>query len=418
VAHEAENINDMQEPFDPFSQEFRADPYTTYRRFREQDPIHFRPTVNPLSDGTWYLFRYADIAGALKDGRLRREVQQLLPPGAMPEIPEEHRPFMQLANNWMLLRDPPVHTRLRMLVNRAFTPRTVESRRAHIAAIANNLIDEVEADGRMDLIGDFAFLLPVTVIAEMLGVHSEDHRQFRDWAVALASAVDVRTSNDAHLEASHAAVQLSAYLQDVIADRRKTPQDDLISHLIAVQEAEGTERLSDEEMVATAILLLVAGHETTTNLIGNGTLALLQNRAQWEGLLANAGGVVTAVEELIRYDSPVQITFRVAFEDMEIGDQPIKRGDTVGMVLGAANRDPEHYPDPETLDVTRKPRIPGSFGFGIHFCLGAGLARAEGQIALETLLRRTPDLQLASDGEPAWRPTIAFRGLERLPVTF
>lgn len=408
----------LVDAFDPFSAEFRADPYPVYRYYREQDPVHFRPTDNPLSDGTWYLFRYADVAAALKDRRLGREIQQLLPPGMQPEIPETHQPFVQMANNWMLMRDPPTHTRLRLLVNRAFTPRTVETRRAHIADIANELLDEIETAGSMDLIADFAFLLPVTVIAEMLGVHTSDRRQFREWAVDLAAAVDVRTSDDSHIAASQAAVQLSAYLQDVVADRRKTPQDDLVSHLIAVQDVDGMEKLSDDEMIATLILLLVAGHETTTNLIGNGTLALLRNRSQWEYLLANPDGIVPAVEELLRYDSPVQMTFRVVFEDSEIGGQPLRRGDTVGMVLGATNRDPEHYPDPEKLDVARTPKVPGSFGFGIHFCLGSGLARAEGQIALETLLRRTPNLAVASDGPSDWRPTIAFRGLERLPVTF
>lgn len=405
------------ESFDPFASGFLEDPYAVYSRYRSLDPVHLRLRASAEGLRSWYLFRYQDISNALKDSRLGREHARALPPEAILPLPEEHRPFREMSSNFMLFRDPPVHTRLRSLVNRAFTPRTVEKRRDHIAAIANDLIDEVASSGRMDLIGDYAFLLPVTVIAEMLGVHQHDRRQFREWASALAAAIDVRTTNDAHVAASEATVGLTAYLRDVFAEHRRRPQDDLISQLIEIQSAEGPEKLSDDEMVSTCILLLIAGHETTTNLIGNGTLALLQNRGQWEALVQDPSGVVTAVEELIRYDSPVQMTFRLAFENLEIGGRQIKRGEQVGFVLGSANRDPAHYDDPKRLDITRKPRIPGSFGFGIHFCLGAGLARAEGQIALETLLRRAPNLQLTTD-TPQWRTNIVFRGLESLPVTF
>lgn len=405
------------EPFNPHTAEFSANPYATYRYYRERDPVHPGTPILSTTPGLWYLFRYADIAEALKDNRLGRETHRLAPSDARPPDPEEHRPFKEMASNFMLFRDPPTHTRLRMLVNRAFTPRTVEKRRASIAAIADELVDAVAPAGQMDLITDFAFQLPVAVIVEMLGVRIEDRTKFREWAGRIAAAVDVRTSNDALIPASEATLNLTAYLDEIIDERRLEPQDDLISQLVAVQDQEGPERLSDDEMIATCVLLLIAGHETTTNLIGNGTLALLQHREQWDALLDGQAEVVNAVEELVRYDSPVQMTFRAAFEDLAIGDQPIRRGEMIGMVLGSANRDPERYPDPERLDVTRKPDVPASFGFGIHFCLGAGLARLEGQVAFETLLRRLPNLQLATD-MPRWRPNIAFRGLESLPVTF
>lgn len=405
------------EPFDPFVPGMKSNPYEHYRLYREQDPVHQRPPSEFNPRGSVFLFRYADIAAALKDNRLGREHQKLIPEDQRPEIPEAFKPFANMSHNWMLFRDPPTHTRLRMLVNRAFTPRTVEKRKDAIARIADDLIDEVEARGEMDLIADFAFPLPVTVIAQMLGVRYDDRRQFREWSATLATAIDVRVSDEGYGAASVATLALTEYLQEIFADRRRNPQDDLISTLLEIQRTEGQEKLSDDEMVATCVLLLVAGHETTTNLIGNGTLALLQNRDQWDLLVSNPDLVTRAVEETLRYDSPIQMTFRYAFENVEIDGVTIQPGQQVGMMLGSANRDPGHYPDPDRLDVTRAPRVPGSFGFGIHFCLGAGLARAEGQIALETLLRRTPNLQLASS-LPEWRENIAFRGLERLPVTF
>ena len=405
--------------FDPQSPEFHADPYPVYRRYREADPVHVMPPTDFSPQGRVFLFRYADIATALKDNRLGREPGSHNPDLQPKEMPEAFKPFAEMSSNWMLFRDPPVHTRLRMLVNRAFTPRTIENRKHEIAGVADDLIDEVEQQGEMDLIADYAFLLPVTVIAQMLGVRYDDRRMFRGWSASLAAAIDVRATNDAYAEASVSTLALTEYLHDIFAEHRSNPQDDLISALLDIQREEGQARLSDDEMVATCILLLVAGHETTTNLIGNGTLALMRQRDQWDALLANPDGITTAVEETLRYDAPVQMTFRRAYEDIAMDGVTIKAGQSVGFVLGSANRDPEHYPEPERLDVTRQPKVPGSFGFGIHFCLGAGLARAEGQIALETLLRRTPNLRLASCAEPPeWRPNIAFRGLERLPVTF
>jgi cytochrome P450 len=235
--------------------------------------------------------------------------------------------------------------------------------------------------------------------------------------MALAAGIDVRSSPEVFARASEAVLGLSAYLETIIAERRRRPQDDLITSLVAVQAQEGPTRLSDEELLATCVLVLVAGHETTVNLIGNGTLALLQRRDQWEQQAREPARVANAVEELLRYDSPVQMTFRFALEDVEIGGRQLRCGDNVALVLGAANRDPEQFADPDRLDIGRQVGSLSSFGFGIHFCLGAPLARAEGQIALATLLRRLPDLRLATN-TPEWRDTIAFRGLKQLPVTF
>ncbi len=405
------------EPFDPFRPDFRADPYPVYRRYREQAPVNWGIAAIPGFPGCWYFFRYRDVEAGLKDPRFGRELRRLVPPEALPPVPEAHRPFVQAVGNFMLFRDPPTHTRLRSLVSRAFTPRMVERRRPRIAAIADELLDAVEPRGAMDLIADYAFPLPVMVIAELLGVRPEDHDRFRAWSMAVAAAIDVRATADVYAVASEATVGLMDYLRDVVAERRQRPEDDLISGLVAIQQEGGDDRLTDDELLATCGLLLVAGHETTVNLIGNGLLALLRHPEQWERLSREPAGVTNAVEELLRYDSPVQMTFRFAFEDVALDGQAIKRGDQVCFVLGAANRDPEQFPDPERLDIGRRVSWPSSFGFGIHYCLGAPLARLEGQLALEAVLRRMPGLRLATDTTD-WRDNIALRGLQRLPVTF
>jgi cytochrome P450 len=272
----------------------------------------------------------------------------------------------------MLLRDPPVHTRLRSLVTKAFTPRAVRALAPQIEAAAAELLDLATARGRsMDLIADFAFPLPVTVIAHVLGVRPEDRGRFREWSMALATAIDLDDGLDPDIRsrADRATRELGDYLRGIVAERRRAPRDDLISALLAAEE-EGT-RLSEEELIATLILLLVAGHETTVNLIGNGTLALLRHPHELTRLREAPDLVPGAVEELLRFDSPVQMTFRVVFEQIELDDKTIHPGDWVCFVLGSANRDPANYPDPDRLDVARTPGRTAAFGMGIHYCLGA-----------------------------------------------
>jgi cytochrome P450 len=407
-------MGDPLAAFDPFGEEFVADRYAVYRRYRDAGPVHFGAPAVPGATGTWYVFGHGAVAAGLKDTRCVRELGRLVPAGSLPEMPEPYRPFWDMARRWMLFKDPPDHTRLRSLVSQAFTPRRVRELEPRIEAAAADLLDGARRLGGVDLIADYAYPLPVLVIAELLGVDASERHALRRWSAAIGAAIDLRTSSDAYLAASAAAHEVKAFLQGFIDERTREPRDDLISDLITSRDDD--ERLDDEELVATLVLLLIAGHETTTNLIGNGTLALLEHPEQLELLRADSSLVPNAVEELLRFDSPVQATFRHAGEAMVIGDRAIARLDQVGFLIGAANRDPAVFDDPDRLDVTRSVGRHSAFGLGIHFCLGAPLARLEATIAFRTLLDRAPGLALATS-EPAWREGVGFRGLEALPVT-
>ncbi|HEV2125485.1 MAG TPA: cytochrome P450, partial [Chloroflexota bacterium] len=365
----------------------------------------------------WYVTSYTDVQTLLTHPHIGRQANRDVPPEARPPIPEAYRPFVETAGQMMLFRDPPDHTRLRALVNRAFTPSVVERMRPRISEQAHDLLDKVIAKANtgnpVDLIADFAFPLPVTVIADMLGVPIEYREDFRTWSDALAAAIDVRQTREATARASEATIALRAFLTKLIEDRRRDQRSDILSALIAVEDQ--GDRLSQDELIAMCFLLLAAGHETTVNLIGNGLLALLQHPDQLERLRRDPTLIVSAVEELLRFDSPVQLTGRVALQDVEVRGRQIKKGQQLSLVLGAANRDPEQFADPDRLDIGRHPNRHLSFGMGIHFCLGAPLARAEGQIALGACLQRLPGLRLASD-RVEWREMIAFRGLKTLLV--
>jgi cytochrome P450 len=403
--------------FDPYQPGFLLDPYPFYHRIREVDPVNWSAVPGSGPDGAWYLFRHDDILALLRDQRLGREWQRLLPPGETPPVPPPDS-FGAMVENWMLFRDPPTHTRLRSLVTKAFTPRAVQALRSQIEAAADDLLDRALDRGReMDLIADFAFPLPVTVIALILGVRPEDRGQFREWSMALAKAIDLDKGLDPEIGAlaDRATRGLGDYLRVIVAERRQAPADDLISGLLAAEE--GGIRLTEEELIATLVLLLVAGHETTVNLIGNGTIALLRNPDQLARLRDAPDLMTGAVEELLRYDSPVQITFRFVFEEIELRGKTIRPGEWVGFVLGSANRDPAVYPDPDRLDVGRTVGRTAAFGMGIHFCLGAPLARLEGEVAFRALLTRCPDLRLATEA-PDWRSGIVLRGLKSLPVAY
>jgi pimeloyl-[acyl-carrier protein] synthase len=318
----------------------------------------------------------------------------------------------------MLDRDPPDHTRLRSLVSKAFTPRVVEALRPHIQKIVDSLLDRVAGANAMDLIEDFAYPLPVIVICEMLGVPFEDHERFKQWGLDIARGLDsilLPPDSDVARRSDAARSALTAYFRELIAERRASPRADLLSGLIAAEEV--GDRLREDELLATCILLLVAGHETTVNLIGNGTLALLRHRDQLRRLREDPGLIASAVEELLRYDGPVQRTARVSGEDVAIAGRTIAKGELVMPFIGAADRDPAQFPDPDRLDIARTDNRHIAFGWGIHFCLGAPLARLEGQIALNTLVRRLPKLALATD-KPEYRESLTLRGLSTLPVCF
>ncbi len=403
----------MQMQFNPLDPAFQANPYPYYDMLRANMPVYFWKDWN-----LWFLTRYEDCVAALKDARFGREITRVMPREAlgMSDEPADNvRALVLMQRSWMLFKDPPDHTRLRTLVHKAFTPRMIERLRERAQVITDDLIDKAQANGGMNLMADLALPLPVTVIAQMLGVPSEDQVIFHQWSHDLAGTLELTDMEEIYVRGSAATVEFSDYICGLIAERRKAPKEDLISALVSV-EAEG-EKLSVDEMVAMCILLLVAGHETTVNLIGNGTLALLRHPDQWEKLKADPALIKPAVEELLRYDSPVQLTARWIMDDFEFAGQQFRKGQQVSMLFGAANHDPARFANPNELDITRDPNPHIAFGNGIHFCLGAPLARMEAQIALATMARRLPNLQLLTN-EPQRQPTLVLRGLSELPVTF
>jgi cytochrome P450 len=392
--------------FNPMDPEFLADPYPTYHRLREEDPVHHSPM------DFWVLTRYEDVAAVLRDPRFIKEpIVSMVAARFGVSVP----PGVGLS---MLDRDPPDHTRLRSLVSKAFTPRVVDGLRPRIQTMVDDLITRAEAVGTMDLIEEFAYPIPVNVICEMLGVPVEDHERFKGWSLDIARGLDsvwLPPESEIPKRSGAARHAIGDYMRGLIAERRAAPRGDLLSALIAAEEA--GDKLSEDELIATCILLLIAGHETTVNLIGNGTLALLRHPGELRRLRETPGLITSAVEELLRYDGPVQRTARITSTAVTIGGRTIPKGEMVMPFIGAADRDPTQFPDPDRLDLGRADNRHIAFGWGIHFCLGAPLARVEGQIAIDTLVRRLPRLALVND-EPEHRQSLTLRGLKALPVTF
>ena len=392
--------------FNPMDPEFLADPYPTYHRLRDEDPVHHSPM------DFWVLTRYEDVAAVLRDPRFIKEpIVSMVAARFGVSVP----PGVGLS---MLDRDPPDHTRLRSLVSKAFTPRVVDGLRPRIQKMVDELITRAEAVGTMDLIEEFAYPIPVNVICEMLGVPVEDHERFKGWSLDIARGLDsvwLPPESEIPKRSGAARHAIGDYMRGLIGERRASPRADLLSALIAAEEA--GDRLSEDELIATCILLLIAGHETTVNLIGNGTLALLRHPEELRRLRETPGLITSAVEELLRYDGPVQRTARITSTAVTIGGRTIPKGEMVMPFIGAADRDPSQFPDPDRLDLGRADNRHIAFGWGIHFCLGAPLARVEGQIAIDTLVRRLPRLALVND-EPEHRQSLTLRGLKALPVTF
>jgi cytochrome P450 len=393
--------------FNPLTPEFHANPYPFYQRMRETDPVHLSPL------GLWVLTRYDDCVTSLRDPRFGRDGFEAILSAQYGEESETGR-----LPRSMLFRDPPDHTRLRSLVNRAFTPRVIEGMRGQIKAVVDRLLDQVARRGHMDVIADLAYPLPVTVICDMLGVPVGDHEQMRDWSSDIIRSLDAIgiPSDDSVVERGRVGRRgIADYFRALLPERRRQPRADLLSSLIAVEEQ--GDRLTEGELLATCVLLFIAGHETTVNLIGNGLLALLRHPGELERLRSEPGLIGSAVEELLRFDSPVQRTARITSAEVEVGGKTLPPGAFVVTAIGAANRDPRHFPDPDRLDIGRSDNRHIAFGFGIHFCLGAPLARVEGQLALGTLMRRMPKLRLASP-DLEWRESSTLRGLKALPVEF
>jgi cytochrome P450 len=400
------------DPFRPGTSAFKSDPYPVYARLRDETPVA-RVSL-PDRRVAWMVTRYEDVAAMLRDSRFAKDMQNARSPDELRREPWMPGIFRPLTRN-MLDVDNPDHGRLRAIVQIAFTPRLVERMEQRIQVLSDNLLDRVAPNGKMDVIRDYALPIPTRIIAEMLGVPPEDQGRFHAWSSVVVAA---DASGIGTLRAIPSLLKFLRYIHKFVALRRAEPRDDLISSLVQA-EAEG-QRLSEDELVAMIFLLLVAGHETTVNLIGNGTLALLGRPDLLEKLRAEPALEPKAVEELLRFDSPLELaTERYAREDFEVRGVRIPRGDLVYAVLASANRDERRFPNPDVLDLARDPNPHVAFGLGIHFCLGAPLARLEGRIAISTLLRRAPHLKLAVlRASLRWRRGLVLRGVESLPVQF
>jgi len=389
--------------YNPLSRRMAQNPYPAYAALRERDPVHRSRLMN-----AWLFARHADVDAILRDhrrfasdprkGSLSPRQERLLPP------PDEFT---------LIFLDPPDHTRLRALVNKAFTRSAVAAIEARIRGILGSLLDAIVDPAGFDLMKAVAQPLPVIVIAEMLGVPPEDREQFRLWSAQRTRLLEPTIGKRERRIGGEATQAFDAYFRHIIAQRRKAPREDILSALVEVEE--DGERLSEREMLNLLRLLLIAGNETTTNLIGNGVLALLRHPDELRRLRDDPGLISAAVEELMRYDPPVQATFRRALADCAVNGFPLSRRDNIVLLVGAANRDPDAFENPDRLDVRRRASSQLSLGRGIHHCLGALLARLEGRIALEMLLERFSDIALLADA-PRFRPGIVLRGLHALPL--
>ncbi len=400
---------------DLLAQETIRNPSVFYAHLRAQGPLVSIDDF--LGKGkAWIVTNYDDALALLKDPRLTKDWRKVLPPpsGDEPQVSSAENLFLVLMQN-MITVDPPDHTRLRGLVSKAFTPRMIEQLRPRIQQITEELLDAVQERGEMDLINDFAYPLPITVISEMLGIPASDRQKFRTW-----TQVMVNTGEQSQQEAIMASsmAEFVHYIRTFVDEKRAHPSNDMTSNL--VQAEENGDMLSENELISMIFLLIVAGHETTVNLIGNGSLALLQHPDQWRQLQHDPSLIPSAIEELLRYTAPVNLSDeRWASEDISIHGQVIHKGEIVYASLISANTDPQQFHDPEMLDVTRRENQHLAFGKGIHYCLGAPLARLEGQIAFATLIKRLPDLRLATDpAQLTWNNNPMLRGLRSLPVTF
>ena len=392
---------------------YLADPYQYYRVLREGEPVYWSDRLN-----AWVLTRYDDVLSALRNpllisGQRVQSYADSLPPDAEASLD----PLFYQIGKWIGNMDAPAHTRLRRLVTGAFTPRMVEGLRPGVTALVNELLDKAFESESTDFIAEFAYPLPAIVIAEMLGVPAEERDRFMVWSDALTAYTgtgkpELRVAQ----EASDSASQLTAFFRETVDARRKQPREDLISALIEMEE-EG-DRLTEHEMLSMCGFLIVAGHETTMSLLGTGMLALLRYREQFDQLIDDPQFAKSTVEEFLRFDSPVQHQTRVAAERLEVGGREIESGQRVMPFLGAANRDPAQFPDPDRLDLARSPNKHLAFGIGSHFCLGAPLARLEAMIAFRTIADRFPNTRLSVNVDALeWRHHTSIRSPVRLPVS-
>jgi cytochrome P450 len=394
--------------FAPTELGFIADPYPAYAELREREPVHYDEATDH-----WLVSRYEDVNALLRDRRFGRTYRHLASHAEMghPDPPDWHGPFWDLINAGILDMEPPNHTRVRRLVAKAFTPRFVEGLRPRVQSIMDGLVDELDGAGEFDLIR-VAEPLPVTVIAEMLGVPEADRHHLRPWSADICKMYELNPSTEMQRDAVRASNEFSAYLRELARERKRDPGDDLISQLVLV--VDGGEQLTEDELVGTCVLLLNAGHEATVNSTLLGWWSLFRNPDRLRELRADRSLLPNAIEELLRFDTPLQMFERWVLEPFEIHGVEIPRGAELGLLFGSANRDPSVFERPDELDLTREPNPHLSFGAGIHFCLGAPLGRQELQVSFTTLMDRFPNLELVE--EPSWKPNYVIRGLEGLLV--
>jgi cytochrome P450 len=387
------------------------DPHTYYRRLREADPVHWNEKW-----GGWILSRYEDVVPALRDakrfssdrmGYLARELTQ--------EEREPIAPIFDVLSRWMVFSDPPLHTQLRVLLNRKFTPKAVEQYRSLVREIVEGLLEGIEARGRMEVVRDFAYQVPMTVILRLMGAPDLDRDRIKDWSEQLGTFFFIRADEPRRREiATEGVTALVDYLTPVVEDKARNPDEGFITLLLQAEEAGG---LTRDDVIATCVLLAFGGHETTMNLIANGTLALIRHPEEWERLKREPSLVPSAVEELLRYDGSVKATVRWAREEVEVGGKTIRAGERLLVALSAANRDPEQFEHPDELNLARDPNQHVAFAHGIHVCLGAPLARMEAQEAFRALTQRLPLPALETEAYE-YRPTVVGRALKALPVSF
>ncbi len=399
----------MEFAFAPDDLSFIADPYPIYAEMRERAPIWYHAPTDH-----WLVSRFADVNALLRDRRFGRTYHHVTTHAEMgrPEEPDWHGPFWHLIRSGILDMEPPDHTRVRSLVSKAFTPRMVEGMRERIRLMMDGLVDDIAGAGEFDLLSALAEPLPVAVIAELLGVPPEDRGSLRPWSADICGMYELHPSEETARTAVRACVEFSDYLRTLSRRRRADPRDDLISAL--AQVVDDDERLTEDELIGTCVLLLNAGHEATVNVTGNGWWSLFRNADQLARLRRNVRLVPRAIEEMMRWDTPLQMFERWVLEDSEVCGTMVPKGAELGLLFGSANRDPAVFDHPDDLDIAREPNPHVSFGAGVHFCLGAPLARLELETSFATILRRLPTLQLVE--EPSWKPNYIIRGLRELRV--
>jgi cytochrome P450 len=407
MKQEAELIDD-----DMLTDERVADPYPFFAQLREVDPVHWSDRYR-----AWFISRWDDVFTSLRDPRFSSDrVKTVYDTKLTEEQRAQRKPTFDILQHWMVFNDPPDHTRLRGLVSRAFTPTAVEALRPRITEVVRDQLEEIRPNGQADVIRDYAFPIPAVVIAEMLGVPPSDRDLFKGWSDSIMALVFGAAGVPGRREqAQQSLLDLAGYLRELYNHFKAHPTDNLMGRLIDAQEAD--DRLTEDEIVSTCTLVLFGGHETTTNLVGNGTRSLLRHPDQLQRLLDDPGLLQSAIEELLRYDGPSKMEVRRAAEDIELRGKTIREGDQVYFVQSAANRDPEAFENPNSLDLGRTPNRHCGFGFGIHYCLGAPIARLEGSIAIDALIRTLPNLR-TGPGPEEWHPTLISRGMKSFGISW